>query len=163
VREIQSLKLNERIALFFILFVLGTCTMITFALRSQKNIDTHESISIYLAGEVFEEKSIQVPYGATIADVIAFAKFTELADLDKMAHDALVSQNQVVIVPRKGYTSIFVKGAVNKNKVLIFKEGATFFDLQQKVQLHKDADIRALLRKKRALKDGETIEIKFKK
>lgn len=159
--EPPSLRLHEYLALFIMLLLLATAGVLSFSSRPKKLAGA--PLSIYVVGEVQEEKEVLVPQGAQIADVLAQIQITELADLDKMAHDAPVTSGQILVIPRKGALSVYVKGTLAKNEVLYFDEGATFSDLRERIKLDQKADARSLLRKKRALKDGEVVCIQFKK
>ena len=161
--DIPSLRSYERIAIFIMLFSLSTCAVISFSSRSKNSSDVRATFSMQVVGEVTEERVLQVPQGATVADVLSYVQCTKFADLEKMAHDAPIASGQTLIVPRKGSLSVFVKGAVEKNEVLVFEEGATFSDLHERVKLDQKADIRSFLRKKRALKEGETVCVRFLK
>lgn len=160
--EASNLSPREYVAVFLMLLMLSTLGILSFTSRSMKQ-DLGVPLSIHVVGEVNQEQVVQVPQGAQVADVLAQVHFTSSADLEKMSHDAPVSQGQILVIPRKGSLSVYVKGAVAKSEVLFFEEGATFLDLQESVKLDQKADRRAFFRKKRALKDGEIVCVQFKK
>ncbi|MDB6080960.1 MAG: hypothetical protein JWO53_232, partial [Chlamydiia bacterium] len=106
-------------------------------------------IQIFVVGEVVQEQSLKIHSQATIADVLAKIQLTPLAALEKMAFDAHVTANEVLVIPRKGCVSVFIKG--EDAKVVVLQEGATFQDLREKLK------VVAWKRKRRKLKEGETI------
>ena len=120
-------------------------------------------ISVYVVGEIKDAKVVRTWSGATVSDVVGYVQFTEMADLNKLVFDAPVSQGQILVIPRKGVLSVFVSGAVAKNELFLFEDGATFLDLKERIKFDQKADVRAFARKRRALKDGETVFIKFRK
>jgi len=158
-----ALFFSERALLFLMLFVLSTIGVITFSERSKQTKEKSAGFCVRVVGEVEEEALVQLHPGATVADALFSATFTECADPQKIAYDVRLVKDQVVVVPKKGALSIFVTGAVEKEELLTFEEEATFLDLRKKIQLQKSADIKAFFRKRRKLKQGETITIAFQK
>jgi hypothetical protein len=68
----------------------------------------------------------------------------------------------VIVVPHKGATTIYVKGAVVEPKVVVlrFDEGPR--EAIKALQMQEGADLSSFLRRK-SLKNGSVIEIKMKK
>ncbi len=158
-----ALLLHERAVVVLMLLILATIGTITFSERSKHAKERSDALCVRVIGEVEEETVVQVCSGATVADALASITFTEFADPQKLTYDMRLVKDQVVVVPKKGSLSIFVNGAVEKEELLSFEEGATFLDLRKKVHLQNSADSKAFFRKRRKLKEGETITIAFKK
>ena len=158
-----ALLLHERAVVFLMLIILSTIGITAFSERSKHTKEKSAALCVRVIGEVEEEAIVHVSPGATIADALASITFTECADPQKLAYDMRLVKDQVVVVPKKGTLSIFVNGAVEKEELLSLKEGATFLDLRKKIHLQTSADTKAFFRKRRKLKEGETITIAFKK
>jgi len=137
---------------FVALILLTVLLIITISgkTRWQSSVDDHKKLLVRVVGEVEQEKTIEVPLGATVADVLALVCPTNEAALQKLALDATVRRGDVIVVPKRGCLSIFVKGKINE--LFFFPEGSQFADLQGKLAIQGK-------RKKRKLKDGEVIDI----
>lgn len=110
-----------------------------------------EHIKVRVLGEVQCEKEIVVPLHATIGDIVACIELTPSACIEKMALDVCPKQNETIVIPKQGFVSVFVQG--DASKLVLLAEGATFRDLRESLQTD------SWKRKKRKLKDGETIQL----
>lgn len=106
---------------------------------------------VRVIGEVKHEQEITVPLHATIADILACIELTSCASIEKMALDACPKQNETIVIPKQGFVSVFVQG--DASKLILLAEGSTFRDLRESLQTN------SWKRKKRKLKDGETIQL----
>ncbi len=159
--ERQRLRLHERIVLFVMIATLSTIAVITFSEKSKHAQENSNVLFVKVVGAVVEEKVIKVTHGATVADALSYVRPTDSADLQKLAYDLSLVKDEVLIIPKKGTLSVYVKGGVEKEELLTLDEGATFLDLRKKVRLQNRADKKSFFRKRRKLKQGETITIAF--
>lgn len=162
-QEKKFLPIREWAAVLCMLLALAYLTTISFAAKWQASRIAVPIIQVRIVGEVENEMSIQLPFGATIADALAKIVPTQYAALEKLSFDACLKHEQILVIPRKGFLSVFVRGEVEKERVFHFSETATFHDLKKIIVLTDAADLQALKRFRRKLKEGETITIASKK
>ena len=120
-----------------------------------------EKITVHIVGAV-DEFHVQVSEGATVQDVIKLVQVHSDADTAELDGARRLTHGEVVVVPSKGQTSVYVTGAVEEPKVVVIPDNGGPKEVLQSVKLRKDADARSFLRRKR-VKNGEVIEIKVKK
>lgn len=153
------LPIREWIAALLMLLILSLLTTVSFVSKWQSSTSSQPLICVHIVGAVEKEQDLNLPHGASIADALSHIALSDDAAVEKMAYDAPLRQNQILIVPKKKCVSVFVKGAVVKAGLVVLPEGATFRDLALRINVQENADIKSLKRKKRRLKDGEVITI----
>ncbi len=147
------------------LFVVTLSLFITFlAITSyihNKRLPPTEQplVSVLVTGAVTEEKQLQLPLGASVADVLSSVTLTAEAALEKLLLRPQLKQNSVVIIPVRGYVSIYLQGAVIRKGVHLFPEGATYKHLVEEPLFLQNADLKNIKRRRRLLKEGESITI----
>lgn len=151
------------------LFVLAMCCFFVYAAVSahftKKQLAPHPlpNIEILVTGAVVEEKKLVLPHGSRIVDALAQVTPLPDANVDILFYQAPLHHEQVVVVPKRGFISIYLRGAVVKEGVVTLPEGVRFPALIREHDLFsQDADLRFLNRKRRLLKDGECIDIPSK-
>jgi hypothetical protein len=116
-------------------------------------------VTVRVVGEVFEEQKLLLSKHATVLDVLSKIPLGKLAAIEKLSTNARLRDGQILVIPKEGCLSVYVKGAVAKEGIVYLKEGDTFRDLGKLIHFTPDADQKAFKRKRRKLKDGEVIEI----
>lgn len=154
-----TLLVREKLAVFFILFVLVTITSMAFAQKHHRICKTKPNLSVHCMGQIKEPKTISLAYGATLLDLLAHLELTEEADLAKLVLEERLKNGQNVIIPRKNVMSLYVTGAVVKAGLVFVPEGIRFNQLKRHLDLQPEADLAIFRRRKRRLIEGETIHI----
>lgn len=151
------------------LFVVTFCFFLLFiALYSSKHKmrfledEIGEHISVRVVGAVKEETLLTLPFGATIADVVAKVRLTSEAARDKLVMRLPLKEKDIVVIPSKGVVTIYLQGAVVNQGVYHLPEGATYRQLVEKPIFLESADLRSFKRRKRLLKEGEVILVPSK-
>jgi hypothetical protein len=157
--EKSFLPVREWAAVLVMLFILASLSTLSFTAKSQATDERALSIQVHIVGEVEKETLLEMPYGATIGDALSKVALTSSTDVDRLTLDAQLKHGQILVIPKKGVVSVYLKGAVQKTGVLHLQEAATFRDLQQVALFDDTADMKAFKRKTRKLKDGEVITI----
>jgi hypothetical protein len=120
-----------------------------------------EKITVHIVGAV-EEAHLQVNEGATLEDLFLLANLHSDADISELDGVRRLTNGEVIVVPCKGQTTVYVTGAVEEAKVVIVSKDGGPNSVLQSVKVRNNADTRSFLRRKR-VKNGEVIEIKAKK
>jgi hypothetical protein len=120
-----------------------------------------EKITVHIVGAV-EEAHLQVNDGATLEDLFLLVKLHSDADISELDGVRRLTNGEVIVIPGKGQTTVYVTGAVEEAKVVIVPQDGGPNSVLQSVKVRNNADTRSFLRRKR-VKNGEVIEIKAKK
>jgi hypothetical protein len=160
--EKSFLPMREWAFVLIMLFVLSFLSTISFVKKSELCLSRIPTFEILVTGEVEKEQVLSLPHGATYADALAQVKLTKSADIDNLPFDAELKQGQIFVIPKSGVISIYLKGEVKSEGILYLTIGATFLDLQKNLDFKETADLKSLKRKRRKLKDGETVVIACK-
>jgi hypothetical protein len=121
--------------------------------------EVRETISVHVAGAVQVDASILLPPAATVIDALVRVNFSEWTDIESLHLDEKLEAGQLLIVPKLNCLSVMVKGAVSKEGIVLLPEGMRFWELEQHLDLAPTADRKFFRRKKRLLKEGETIVV----
>ena len=157
----QDFLKKEKIIVLVHLIVFSTIVCAAVTRRFEKSGASCERLSVFVTGEVKESKMIYLPQEATVGDALAQVEVGFQADCEKMAIDAKLSYEQVVIVPKKGVLSVFFKGAVTEERVYYFPLGTTVQEAIKTIACDENASVERLKKSKRRLKDCETVVVKY--
>lgn len=145
---------------------MGMITAITWSASHQtKVVETDAAhyivdpmMEITLQGAVKNPGKRKVLRGALIKDVINDAEIPSEADLSKIKLQSKVRRGQVIHIPYQNKIFIQVEGAVEQPGEFLMPLGSRLEDLIPQIKCLPEADTRPL-RKKRRLKEGETITV----
>lgn len=155
----SGLQLHEFVVCVFFVAILLTISTLSFIEKSKKVSHEKVSFEVTVVGAIKEEKKVICLEGATVADILSSISLTEKADLEKLIYEKLLQPDQYVIIPTKNALSVVVKGAVDKEGLLLLPEKTRINELPKFISLKESADRKFFLRKRRLLKEGETIII----
>jgi hypothetical protein len=167
--ERPSLHVHEWLAVMAVIGLIGCLTAIswwnghnpsTFEKGPPQFIAAQE-IEINIQGAVVNPGRRLVKKGMTVREALAQAGLLAEADLQKVNLDAKVRRNQTIKVPKQATVTVYVEGAVLLPGPVVLPKGAKLQDLIDKLRFQDSADVEPL-RKKRRLKEGETIVISTK-
>ncbi len=158
-KEKSFLPIREWVAVLCMLFSLAYLSTVVHKHKNHSFPDSSSIMQVVVVGEVKEEKTLSLPPGSTVADACAKITLLPTAQIEALALDAKLKEGQILIIPKRGALSVYLKGAVKQEGVYHLKEQATFKDLYESALFTDMADIKALKRKRRKLLDGETITI----
>lgn len=119
-------------------------------------------ISVRVEGAVKSPGIYIVRKGSTVKDLIDIAKTADNADLNRMVLEKKVREGQTIKVLPKEYITIYLKGAVKLPGATIVPKGTTVEELIERLEWPVEADLGRIKKKKR-LKEGETVNIPAKK
>jgi hypothetical protein len=152
------------------LFVVTMCCFLAFAgvsaWRNKQSMasDEGQCITVFVTGAVKQPKKVELLRGALLADALACVSFLPEVHTDALFYSMPLEDEQVVVVPKKGCVSVYIAGAVVSEQVVCLPEGSCFPALLKKTELFRsDADLRFLRRKRRLIKDGETVVVPIQK
>lgn len=130
--------------------------------KSYQQLQITPLLKIKIEGAVAKPALYQLPKGSLLIEAITLAEPLAAADLSFLKANDRLEQNQTVIVPEKKWITIYVQGAVEGPGLLEVLEGTSYEDLLDLLSFLPDADYRALKKKKKRLREGETVQISFK-
>jgi hypothetical protein len=164
----HSLPLHEWIALLaissllFIIFLLG---------RQGESEASSAGEPHYIASqhcEVTVKGAIEIPgvyvlkKGASLQDLLDVSILSCNADTARLKLNSKLRQGQSVTVPKQELVTIYIEGAVKHPCTKTLPKETRVQDLITMLDMEADADLR-IFKRKRRLKDGETIHIPQKK
>ena len=161
-----SLQIHEWLAVVCIIGLLGFLTALswfnaTYSSAPETGTPHYilaQEIEINIQGAVEQPGRRLVKKGITVGEALAHAGLLSDADLRRVKLDSKVRRNQTIKVPQLATITVIVEGAVVTPGSLKLPKGAKLMDLIAHVVLQDNADVEKL-RKKRRLKDGETIQV----
>jgi len=121
-----------------------------------------EAISVTFEGAVAKPGTYPIKPGTTLAQALKKAHPKTYADLKKIDLNQRISSPIRIQVEELNEITITVDGAVATREVLVLPLKTRICDLKSKVHFTEDADpelLKAFLKKRRALKDGEILWI----
>lgn len=119
-------------------------------------------LCIDVKGAVANPGIYQMPMGSYLADAISLANPLEEADLSFLKTNRQLNENQTLVVPLKKWLTIYIEGAVEAPGAFQVLSGTKIEDLLDYLVFKKEADLKCLRKKKRMLRDGETVQISYK-
>lgn len=121
----------------------------------------HQQITITVKGAVQAPQTIQVPQGTLLAHIMTKVSLTSAADVGQLKLDCALQKDETIIIP-SSILSITVEGAVKNPGIYQVPKGAKIEDLRQYITPSEGADA-SFLKKKRKLKNQETVFVPYKK
>ena len=158
----KGLIVREWVAVFVMLLILITLTAASFASKGDQLAPSVITLTIQVIGAVREEQRLLLPTGALVVDALTHLELTENADIGKLALNMKLQPNQTLVIPTKGKISIFVTGAVEKRGLTLIPEECRYPDLLGYLVLKEDVDVKQFKRRRRLLREGETVIIASK-
>lgn len=119
-----------------------------------------QGLEIHVVGAVRKPGSYHMAKGAKMAELLALAEPLAEADLRRMNSAAPLRTGQVVHVAGRPQITVYLDGAVKEPGALSVSRGTRLSDLSERDLFHRDADPKALQRK-RPLQDQEVVYIPF--
>jgi protein involved in polysaccharide export with SLBB domain len=119
-------------------------------------------LSIKVEGAVAKPGTYQLPIGSLLIDAVTLAEPLDEADLTILKTNRPLQEHQTLIIPQKKWITIYIEGAVNTPGPLEVVSGTRYEDLLDLVDFLPTADQRSLRKKKRLLREGETVQISFR-
>ena len=136
-------------------------TLVVFYDHRPTSSDHFEEISIFVVGAV-DEAHVHARKGATVEDLFQSVHLHLDADTSELDGMRRLNDGEVVVIPKKGMTTVYVTGAVEESKVVIVPKETGPETILQCVCIRADADRASFLRRKK-IKNGEVIRIRSKK
>lgn len=154
-----GLILREKLAVFVILFILATIASLSFLSKQNRIAKTKSFITVHCVGAIDRAKSVELPVGAQVADLLAKVALSQDADVTKLQLETKLENEQVFVMPKRGVLSLYVTGAVRESGVIYVPEGLKYSQLKDYVAFADDADLTSLRRRRRLLREGEMVQI----
>lgn len=120
-----------------------------------------EGLEVHVMGAVSKPGSYQMEKGAKMSELLALAEPLVEADLRRINREASLRTGQVVHIPARQQITVYLDGAVKAPGALTIGRGTPLSALAERDLFHRDADPKALQRK-RPLQDQEVVYIPFK-
>lgn len=162
-----EITISERLALVTIFSIAAAIIFITqFSNRNNSkeihrlSLDRH-LLEVFVKGDVAYPGIYRLPSEMTLRDILDIAQVQPTADLRRYNLNKLVRRGQLIKIPKKETVQIHITGAVKRSETLMLPKGTSLQEVIPLIahQALPNANLEALKRK-RKLKDGETIEIK---
>ncbi len=119
-----------------------------------------EPVSITIEGAVSKPGTYKVIPGSTLAQVLKKARPKTYANLKEIDLTQRVKAPHTLVIEELSEITVFIDGAVESPQELRLPPKTRICDLKSKVQFTTDADpelLKAFLKKRRELKDGEIL------
>lgn len=155
----EALLPREKLAVFAILFLLVTFTALAFGQKHQRLHKIQPTLKVHCFGAIKEAKTVELAHGSSLSDLLAQVELTEEADVAKLVLEERLKNGQFFVVPRKHQMSLYITGAVRQVGLVFVPEGIRFNQLKRYLDLSDRADLAVFRRRRRLLKEGETIHI----
>lgn len=117
-----------------------------------------EMIAVTIEGAVAKPGSYSVPAGTPVETVLRKARPKPWANLQKISLRQIVEAPINIVVEELSEIKVTVKGAVVECEEIVLPARSRICDLKSKIHLSEEAD-KGFFRKRRALKQGEIIEV----
>ncbi len=121
----------------------------------------HKQISIHVVGAVGDSR-VLVPVGSTVDDVLQQVVLSHEADVLEIDGSKKLFMDGTLVVPFKGFLTLYVTGSVADPKVLVIESPTTASEILNRVKPLESADC-ARFKRRRAFKTGTVVEIPEKK
>lgn len=119
------------------------------------------NLSVHVVGAV-QEKTILVPIGSTVDDVLQKIELFPKADLLEIDGNRRLMRDSTLVIPFDTGITLYVTGSVASPQVLVFETPATATEILSRVQPLATADYKRFKRK-RVFKTGMVVEIPERK
>ena len=165
----KNLEFTEWVLSFCIVIALSSFLIIARLQEQKKNVQLEELLKgkkeifqIAVSGEVLRPGVFSCQAGTRLGDIVKKCRPKRFADLDGVGLDRPVESSLIIDIPKLQALSVRVVGAVAEEVELEMPPGSRISDLKSKVACKKEADLK-FFRRKRLLKQRETIEVPEKK
>lgn len=161
----EKLSTPEWFAILSIIIAMLTLCIVT-SLRGPeipqeimaKEVASVQEIEVTVTGAVSNPGAHNIPKGSTIQDLLVVVQPLPEADLTHLILEKKLKNHQKIQIPKTTIT-VFLEGAVIQPGPLTLPTGSRLESLIDTIAFEDHADLKSL-KKKRKLKDGETIFIK---
>jgi len=125
----------------------------------KKEIDLigKEIVSVKVVGAV-EPKTIPAPRGATVDEVLSQVVCLADADFQEVDGARQLLKDEIVVVPYRDRLTLYMRGAVQEERVLVVERGARAREILSQVVPTKEADVQRFLRRRKFI-NGTVIDI----
>lgn len=137
------------IALFFFLGLISSDT-------GKKTVE-REMISVQVVGAV-RSQVVRVPKGSTVDEVLALLDDLDQADFQEIDGMKRLIEDSIIVVPYRDRLTLFIRGAVLEERVVVVERGAQAEEILQHVEPLEDADLQRFLRRKTFI-NGSIVDI----
>lgn len=121
------------------------------------------ALQVSIEGEVAKPGLYQLPLNGTLKQLIEKAEPLAEADLSQLNPRKKLYDGQTIRIPRKRWITITVEGAVQEPGAYKILSGTRYQELANQLHVLPEADLKAIRKKSRFLKDGEVVKIPTKK
>jgi hypothetical protein len=132
-----------------------------FAAMEGSREGTGDQITVHVVGAA-KTSQIEIPAGATLDDALVHVGLSADADLSELDGTRRLTNGEILVVPYKNTTTLYVTGAVVEPKVVVLEKDAKPLQILNFIQPQEDADLSTLHRRK-AIRNASVLEIKRKK
>jgi protein involved in polysaccharide export with SLBB domain len=162
------LKVHEWLAIALIIAAIGSLAVITSyskkgatqADQTKMPIQNRSGIEILIKGAVEYPGIYRLPSEMLMKDLLELARLQPDADLRRYNLDRPVKRGRAINVPARHMIKVYLKGAVKNPGPIAIPKGTRMMDLLEVIAFEKNADKKAL-QKKRKLKPEEIVEVPF--
>jgi len=120
-----------------------------------------DTFKVTIHGAVSKPDTYTLKRGASLQVLLDLAEPLPNADLSKLKLKRKLKADESFYIPSKKLITVYLEGAVADIGPIQIYEGSSLHDLSEKIDLLPNADKRSL-KKKRLLKDEETIVVPIK-
>lgn len=168
-QEKDSLYVHEWFVISFLIALLLLLGLISHSCESQipevtkkKHYLKQPMFDVFIEGEVEFPGKYTVKRGAKVEELLLLAKPKYSADLRRLKKEAVLRKGQKIKILGYKMVKIFFKFKGGVVQELSVKKGTKWEDLRELYSFPLDTDF-SFLKKKKVLKEGELIKIKYSK
>ncbi|HEV8051214.1 MAG TPA: SLBB domain-containing protein [Parachlamydiaceae bacterium] len=166
--NISSLKVHEWLAIAILIGILsGLACLTSLNAKGESGrsaIEIHHNkysgFDVLVKGAVDHPGVYHINSEITMKDLLSLAGLSSSSDLRRFNLDAVIKKGRVVNVPLRAMINIRLAGAVKEERTLSIPKGSKLEDLVAIAELAPNANVKALM-KKRRLKDDEIVIVPF--
>lgn len=120
-------------------------------------------LQIKIEGQVAKPGLYRLPLHATMKELLEQAEPLASADLSQLNWRRRLRNGQTIHIPERRLMTIHIVGAVEQPGPLEILSGTRYCDLADELPALPDADLKAILKKKSFVQEGECIEVPYQK
>jgi hypothetical protein len=120
-------------------------------------------LQVKIEGQIAKPGLYRLPLHATIKELLKQAEPLDSADLSQLNWRKRLRNGQTIHIPERHLIIIHLTGAIEQPGPLEILSGTRYCELADQLSALPDADLKAIRNKKSFVKEGECIDIPFKK